>query len=94
MFARVTTFQGSPERAASAFAGPAPLGTEPLEGERGAYVLLDRKSGKVVGITLWQTERDMLASAEVAKQVRERLAAASGATAPPTVETYEVVSQP
>ena len=93
MFARVSTFHGSPDRAEGALAGPVPPAVQRLAGFKGAYSLLDRKSGKAMLITLWETEEAMQASAELAKQVRGETVQSAGATTPATVEVYEVVSQ-
>lgn len=94
MFARVSRIQGSPAQAEKAAAGPTPSEIQRLAGYRGAYVLLDRMNGKVMIMTLWETEEAMQASAEVANRIRRQTAEEAGATAPPVVEMYEVVSQP
>ena len=35
--------------------------TESVKGYRGAYPLTDRKAGKVISITLWDSEEDAIA---------------------------------
>jgi len=35
--------------------------TESVKGYRGAYLLTDRKAGKVISITLWDSEEDAIA---------------------------------
>ncbi len=94
MFARVSTFQGTPGQEDKALAGPPPPEVQQMAGFRGAYTLFNRKSGKAMLITLWDTEEAMQASAEVAKQVRARTVQETGGTAPAQVETYEILSHP
>jgi len=43
------------------------------EGMKGAFFLVDRQSGKVVVISLWQDEEALLASVEVARQAHTRV---------------------
>jgi heme-degrading monooxygenase HmoA len=91
MFARVSTIIGKPEQVdqvVSVLNQPNPPG---LEAMKGAYLLVNRKTGKVMTITLWETEATMEASASVASQVRGQ-AAGKAAAAPPTVELYEVAA--
>lgn len=94
MYARVSTFQGSPERTEEAIGGPVPPEVQTLAGFKGAYALLNRTSGKALLITLWETEEAMQASAEVANRIRGEIVEEADATAPAMVEMYEVVSQP
>ncbi len=44
--------------------------------------------------TLWETEADMLASAEAAKRTRAKAVKDSGGTGEAQVETFEVISHP
>lgn len=94
MFARVSTIQGSPDQAEKAIGGLVLPEVQEVAGFKGAYALLDRKSGKVMLITLWETEEAMQSTAESANQLRREIAKDAGATAPPMVEVYEVVRQP
>ena len=94
MFARVSTFGASTKQARETMSKGVPPEVRALAGFRGAYALLDSKEGKAMLITLWETEKDMQSSLEVAQRVRGETAADAGATAPPVVETYEVLSQP
>ena len=43
-----------------------------MEGNRGAFLLVDRVSGRGVGVTLWESEQAMAASREQAEQLRQR----------------------
>lgn len=94
MFARVSRYQGMPDKAEEIARWPVPREVLELSGYKGVYALLDRKSGKVMTITLWETEKAMQDSVEVAKRVRAEFAKTAGATEPPSVETYEIVQQP
>ena len=94
MFARVSLLQGSPEQLAKAIGIPILPEVQQMRGFKGAYALLDRKNGKGILMTLWDTEEAMQASAERAKQIRGQIATEAGAKSPPVVETYEVIGQP
>jgi heme-degrading monooxygenase HmoA len=96
MLARVTTSQGKPEQIEAGIRNyreqvrPA---AKKMAGFKGAYLLVDRKSGKMLGIALWDTEGNLQASTEAAAQLRAGVLQASAATKPPTVEVYEVAVQ-
>ncbi len=94
MFARVTTFQGTPDKEARVLAGPPPAQVQALRGFKGGYTLENRKTGKAMLITLWDTEADMIASTEAAKPIRAETVRDSGGMAEPQVETFEVISHP
>jgi heme-degrading monooxygenase HmoA len=91
MFARVSSYQfpaDQAEQAVQAFATAMnPL--RQLDGATGAYLLLDRGSGKALTITLWQSEEALRASEEAANQLRSD-AAGSAAGTVQAVERYEV----
>ena len=96
MFARVSTYQGSPDRTDEGIR----LARESilprlhqLDGYQGAYYLVDRRGGKAVSITLWESEGAMRASEEAADQFRSESAGAVSATVE-SVERYEVVISP
>ncbi len=61
MYAGLTTIVGSPERLEDAIRDyqktilPA---LQKLAGFKGTYLLVDRKSGKGIGVTLWTTEKE------------------------------------
>lgn len=92
MFARVSSFQGTPDRV-EALAGPVPPEIQSMAGFKGAYALMNRQTGKAMLITLWESEEAMQASAEQAKQTRAAAVEQTGGTEPAQVETYEVLSQ-
>jgi hypothetical protein len=93
MFARVSTIEGLPEsvdegtRAVREKVIPAVRG---LHGYRGILNLVDRSTGKAVGITLWETEDAMHQSEEAASGVRAESADAGGGRVA-HVERFEVV---
>lgn len=62
-----------------------------VEGFLGACMLADRETGNGLGLTFWSSEQTLRSSEEVANKERARGAGDAGATAPPTVERYEVL---
>jgi heme-degrading monooxygenase HmoA len=60
-----------------------------MEGFEGMIALVDRRSGKTLGITFWESEEAMRTSEEAANQLREGSADAGGDTIA-GVERYEV----
>ncbi len=92
MFARVSTFQGSPDQVDEGLRlWREGIGT--VTAERGfvrAYLLVDRQSGKTVTISLWATEADLRASEATAARLRSQ---APGVTATPSEEVYEVIEE-
>ena len=91
MFARVGTYQSKPEdidKVTSSFQGRTDT-VQNLQGFRDAYLLVDRKSGKAVTVTLWESEQALADSAEAAGKLRSAAADEFGGTIL-SVETYEV----
>ena len=92
MFARVSTFQGPPEAAEDGIRAvreqvlPA---ARNMPGFRGLLALIDRSTGKSLGVTLWATEEDMRASEAAADRLRSS-SAQSGGGQVVSVERYEV----
>ena len=96
MHARIVTFQSSPERIGDPGQGFRERVLPELQqqaGFRGAYVLLDRAGGKLLGITLWENEQAAEAAMQVMEPMRKESAANMGA-GPPAVEGYEVIYNP
>ena len=60
-----------------------------LDGFKGMIALGDRQSGKLLGITFWESEEAMRASEEEANRMRSETAEASGEEIT-GVERYEV----
>lgn len=96
MFARVTVTEGSPERIDESIRfmreTVIPEGRK-MRGFKGSYLLVDRKTGKQMGIALWETESDLNASTGAAKRLRAQFVQTAAAQ-PPKVEVYEVAVQP
>ncbi|PPD58548.1 hypothetical protein [Dehalogenimonas etheniformans] len=63
-----------------------------LSGFKGGLLLVDRKIGRHLGITMWATEKDMQLSSEEANKLRAAAAKNISATNP-DVEMYEVAVQ-
>ncbi len=94
MHARVSTYSGSPDQAEEGIRNFQGL-TDPLrslDGFEGAYLLVDRGTGKAMTVTLWSSEDAANASAERAKQMRSDAAGGAGMSVD-TVETLEVAVQ-
>ncbi|HEX9122373.1 MAG TPA: hypothetical protein VF984_03290 [Actinomycetota bacterium] len=93
MFARVSTLHGSPDKVEEAIRAvqeqvvPA---SRQISGFKGILALGDRASGKMIGITLWETEEAMRQSEEAANELR-RTSADAGAAEIASVERFEVV---
>jgi heme-degrading monooxygenase HmoA len=97
MFARVSIIQGKPEKVDEGirhYREQVLSAARKMGGFKGAYLLVDRKNGKNLGITLWDTEKNMQASAAAANQLRSQAAENIAAPKPPVVEIYEVAVQP
>lgn len=62
------------------------------QGLKQGYWCLDRKSGKAVVVTFWESEEAERATSAAATQLRSEAQAAVGSTTM-SVETFEVVGQ-
>ncbi len=94
MFARISTVLGSADKESKTLSGPPPAEVQALRGFKGAFTLENRQTGKAMLITLWDTEADMLASAEIAKKTRAQAVRDSGGMGQAQVEMFEVLSHP
>jgi hypothetical protein len=92
MHARVSTLHGSPEQADAGITDfketVVPWVKE--QGGRGGILLIDRETGKAIGVTLWSDEATMRASEEAADEHRRRVSDQMQSTQAPTIERYEV----
>jgi heme-degrading monooxygenase HmoA len=96
MFARVTMTEGSPagiDKAIRFMRETFPPEAKKMKGFKGAYLLVDRKTGKQMAITLWETEADLSASTEAAKRIRAQFVQTASVQLT-KVEVYEVAVQP
>ena len=93
MHARVTTLTMDPARLDDAIrqleSDEIPQWKE-IDGFKGFTLLVDRDSGKSTAVSFWESESAMRESEEAIRPSRERAAQTGGATAPPTVERFEV----
>ena len=93
MFARVSALEGPPKsiddgiKAVQEQVIPA---AKKLAGFKGMLALADRSTGRMVGITLWESEDALRRSEETANQLRARAAEGGGAETV-SVERFEVV---
>lgn len=92
MFARVTTFKGSPEQieeAVRVFRDEVIPWLRDATGFRGWIVLLDRKGERSLGLTFWATEAAARDDAASGSALRDEIAARMGAEMQ-SLEIYEV----
>ena len=92
MLARVTTFEGSPDQVdelASYAAERVLPALSELDGFNGLLGLADRQSGRVLAVSLWETEEAMRASEEAVDQIRSEAAETASETIA-GVDRYEV----
>ena len=91
MYARVSTYTGSPNQAEAGIRNFEGLtdALRSLDGFEGGYLLVDRGTGQAMTITLWSSENAAQASAERANQMRSDAAGGAGMSIE-RVETYEV----
>jgi heme-degrading monooxygenase HmoA len=64
---------------------------EQMDGFKGFTLMADRQSGKVVGVTFWESADAMRDSEEKVKGSRERAAETGGASEEPAVDRLEVL---
>jgi heme-degrading monooxygenase HmoA len=91
MFARATTLRGSAEKVDAGVQQyqEALSRFREIPGNQGAFLLIDRSSGKGMGVTLWESEHAMTDSREQADQLRQQAAQQAGGQIE-SVEEYEV----
>jgi len=91
MHARVTRYEGAApeaiEEALEAKKQVLPTEFGQTEGMSGVVFLVDRQSGTIIVISLWQGEEEMRASEDEATRVRDQVTGPGEMT---TVERYEV----
>jgi hypothetical protein len=95
MYANVITFQGQPDRMQDIgdyFREHVLPTLQAQAGFQGVTTLVNRENGKLMGISLWESEQTANAAVSAIRQL-----AAAGATrmgaAQPTRELYEVVAK-
>jgi len=60
------------------------------KGFRGQLLLVDRERGEAIGISLWDSEEEMLASEDKVSAARQQTADKVEASAAPEVRLYEL----
>ncbi|MGZ6496970.1 MAG: hypothetical protein ACXVD9_12720 [Actinomycetota bacterium] len=94
MFARLTTIQGKPEKLEDAIRvieNDVIPGSKNLPGFKNGYWLADRKSGKVLALTMFETEKHMESSETAASQLRKSSTEKLGAEVK-NVERFELIA--
>jgi heme-degrading monooxygenase HmoA len=91
MYARASTLQGSPDQADEAISSyEKALATfRSIDGNRGAFMLIDRSSGQGISVTLWEDEAAMQGSRKRADELRQQAASSTDATIV-SVHEYDV----
>jgi heme-degrading monooxygenase HmoA len=92
VFARVIVAQGAIEGLAGAVGAAQehlPAAAE-QPGFRGFYLLIDRETGKLMTVSLWETREQAEAAEARAGRARADVAPAVGISREPVVEIYEV----
>ena len=96
MFARLTYVQGKVEKTNEAikiYEDSIVSAAKAQKGFKGAYLLTDRKTGKHISCTLWESEEDAVAN-EKSGYYQEQIGKVKDFfTAPPAQEGYEVSVQ-
>ncbi len=94
MYARVTVVQGSTEKieqGVDSFNTQVLPAAKGVDGYKAAFLLVDRKTGKGIGITMWDSEDARRRGGEAVDAARAATIEAMGGTVPP-VEEFEVVA--
>ncbi len=96
MFARLTRVQVNIDRldeTVKLFEESVIPAAKSQKGYRGAYLLTDRKTGKGVALTLWDSEQDAIANEQSGYYQEQVDKFKDVFTAPPVREGYEVSLQ-
>jgi heme-degrading monooxygenase HmoA len=96
MIARVTTVKGQPgreEEAITQYRDQVLPAVKGQAGYKGALLLIDRRAGTGISISLWESEEAQRASEAAVTQLRQQAAQQMGATQAPSVDIYEVAVQ-
>ncbi len=93
MFARVATIQGKPEKVNDSiryFRENLISTAKTYQGFKGAYLMVDRKTGKTISLVMWETEKDLKATTSKADEITSERVKISGASPQTKYEVYEV----
>ena len=92
MYARVSTIEGSPDKVDDVLRQTQEQTLpqlQKMEGFKGFVALGDRQSGKMLGVSFWESEEALRATEQAASSVRSGAAEAADGTVA-SVEEYEV----
>jgi hypothetical protein len=93
MIARVVTAQGKPEKLDDGiryFREQILAEIKKLKGFKHSYFMVNRQTGKVTGMTMWESEKALQQSNAIASRVIPGLASVIGATQAANVDILEV----
>ena len=96
MFARLTVVQAMPDKideVTKIFEESVVPVAKSQKGYKGVYLLVDRKTGKGVSCSLWDSEEDAIANEQSGYYQEQVGKFKDFFTAPPVQEGYEVVVQ-
>ncbi len=97
MYARVVTAQVAPDKVDETiqlWQDSVMPAARQQKGFMSGRLLVDRKTGKAIASSLWETQADAQATGEGSAYLQEQLAKfASLFTAPPVVEYYELAAE-
>ncbi len=96
IFARVSTILGKPEcieEGIRNYQEQMIPSAKKMTGFKQALFMVDRKTGKMLSITFWDTQKNLQESASAADKLRAQGVQHSGTVQPPIVEIFEVVAQ-
>ncbi len=94
-FTRATRVEGTPDRLEEGIRTFREQTVPTLQGQagyKGAYLLVDRQSGKAISFSVWESEEAMRQSEQAITQQRTQITQQMGASTP-QVEQYEVLVQ-
>lgn len=93
MFARLTQVQGDPDKVEAgiqSFKDQVLPIAKSVDGFKGATLLVDRSSGKAIGISVWETEEARENADAALREAREKTVREVGSATVPELELYEV----
>jgi heme-degrading monooxygenase HmoA len=93
MFARVAMIQGKPNKVdevARFFKEQILPAAKQIKGFKEGYMMVNRETGRVIGMTFWETQQGIVDSTPNASRFVPQMEQISGAAEKPMVETYEV----
>ena len=96
MYARISTFERTGDQidqGVQFVQGQVIPRLRQMDGFKEAYWLLDRQGGKMIAITLWESEEALQASEQAVADLRSQAVSTGLVGREPTVERYEVIAQ-